>query len=283
MSSRSRSGRDEKNASSEGPGRLLNIFFADNGLSSTVQDRARLDRRVESGAYAPPAPRATSLRSAPISKRHRPRDSCAIDGRAERVSHRHPGRRSSHKTMWDGWHTGARRRGGANSNSMLKEFRPSPTRAPDRGGVFVRCGSPLADVHGHALFRTESQSLLGARAIGLKRTDDSHRSCSSALRRQRPQVRILSGAPIKSDSYIVSFKALSVTGKIGGRKESEIVPDLVVSFRPAFRFRPAPTFQSATPPQAFPPCMSRPSHTPGPARSLETLVPRSRAVEAGPP
>jgi hypothetical protein len=178
MSSRSRSGRDEKNASSEGPGRLLNIFFADNGLSSTVQDRARLDRRVESGAYAPPAPRATSLRSAPISKRHRPRDSCAIDGRAERVSHRHPGRRSSHKTMWDGWHTGARRRGGANSNSMLKEFRPSPTRAPDRGGVFVRCGSPLADVHGHALFRTESQSFLGARALGLKKTDDSHRSCS---------------------------------------------------------------------------------------------------------
>src|SRR5271166_597993 len=99
MLSRSRSGRDEKKASSEGLGGTLNIFLANNG--------------VESGAYAPPAPRATSLRRTPISKRHHPRDSCAIDGRA----------------------------------------------------------------------------------LGLKRTDDSHRSCSSALRRQRPQVRILSGAP----------------------------------------------------------------------------------------
>ena len=89
----------------------------------------------------------------------------------------------------------------ATPTPRLKEFRPSPTRAPDRGGVFVRCGSPLADVHGHALFRTESQSFLGARALGLKRTDDSHRSCSSALRRQRPQVRILSGAPIISICY----------------------------------------------------------------------------------
>jgi hypothetical protein len=88
MSSRSRSGRDEKKPALKGLAACRIFFFADNGLSSAVHDRARLDRRVESGAYASPAPRATSLRSAPISKRHRPRDSCAIDGRAERVSHR---------------------------------------------------------------------------------------------------------------------------------------------------------------------------------------------------
>ena len=94
---------------------------------------------------------------------------------------------------------------------------PSPTRTPDqrRSGLRVFRAAPTRrrNIHTHAPFRTERQSFLRCRDMRLTISRKQRSGHAAALRRQRPQVRILSGAPMISMVSLEHVRGLYIPSK----------------------------------------------------------------------
>ena len=94
----------------------------------------------------------------------------------------------------------SRLRLGPSQSRPLTDASPGSARSP---GLRVCRAAPSRrrNIHTHAPFRTECQSFLRCRDMRLTISRKQRSGHAAALRRQRPQVRILSGAPIISICY----------------------------------------------------------------------------------
>ena len=111
----------------------------------------------------------------------------------------------------------SRLRLGPSQSRPLTDASPGSARSP---GLRVCRGAPSRrqNIHTHAPFRTERQSFLRCRDVRLTISRNQRSAHAAALRRQRPQVRILSGAPIISICYV---KALGRPERFGYHMATE--------------------------------------------------------------
>ncbi len=91
----------------------------------------------------------------------------------------------------------SRLRLGPSQSRPLTDASPGSARSP---GLRVCRAAPSRhrNIHTHAPFRTECQSFLRCRDARLTISRKQRSGHAAALRRQRPQVRILSGAPLQN-------------------------------------------------------------------------------------
>jgi hypothetical protein len=94
----------------------------------------------------------------------------------------------------------SRLRLGPSQSRPLTDASPGSARSPGLR-VYRAAPSHRRNIRTHAPFRTECQSFLRFRDMRLTISRKQRSDHAAALRRQRPQVRILSGAPMISISY----------------------------------------------------------------------------------
>jgi hypothetical protein len=113
----------------------------------------------------------------------------------------------------------SRLRLGPSQSRPLTDASPGSARSP---GLRVCWAAPSRrrNIHTHAPFRTECHSFLRCRGTRLTISRNQRSGHAAALRRQRPQVRILSGAPMISRSYAKAAGGAGTSWLPGGHRNT---------------------------------------------------------------